>query len=139
MGIESLYWSSADQYKSAPSSRDSIGGDIRSVSLYQAGIPCYYTRLTAGETAAYGKQERTATHRLFCGMRDISTTDLWLIGGKWYSTVFPEDACSLGHHMEVIIGRTDAPEVVECSSSSSPSSASSASSASSDSSESSTP
>jgi hypothetical protein len=127
MSIADLYNKTAGLYSSVHSSQDEFGGDVRTVALRES-VPCYFTPLSARDTLAYGKRDIDATHRLFCACRDVSSTDLWLIDGKWFSTVFPEDACNRGHHMEVVLSRTEAPEIVECSSSSSESSSSDSSS-----------
>jgi len=121
MGIEYLYNSVFSLYSNEITGYDSIGGTIRA-AVYQNTYACYYTMLTGNKQVAFGKNNIVSTHRLFCKIIDIETTDLILINGDWYEVLYIDNCNNMNHHLEVYLYRADAPQIIDESSSSSSSS-----------------
>ena len=122
MSIENLYNSIFSLYSNDITGYDSIGGTIRSAVLLNS-YPCYYTMLTGNKAVAFGKSNIVSTHRLFCSIIDISTTDLIYITNEgWFEVLYIDRCNNMSHHLEVYLYRADAPQILDDSSSSSSSS-----------------
>lgn len=121
MNIQQLYTFNAKLYSYNLTGRTSTGGLTRTLTELKS-FKCYITLLKAEDQIIYGKSNVVSTHRLFCDQLDIATnqliyiTDNQLIG--WYGISWIDNCIEYIpqmknlRHMEVLLYKIDAPEVL---------------------------
>jgi hypothetical protein len=119
--LSSFYTFNAKLYSYDLTGRTSTGGLVRTL-IELKSFKCYATLLKASDQIIYGKSNVVSTHRLFLDPLDISTsniiyiTDSQLVG--WYGIAWINNcveyipAMKNLRHMEVLLYKVDAPEVI---------------------------
>ena len=107
----SILNTSFDLYSNEITSSTAIGGQIRTLTLKQATIPCYFTYLTGAEKNLYGKRNIKADYRLFADLLDIKSTDIVLVDSKYYNVSFiNQSGLQLDHHLELLLIAVKSPQ-----------------------------
>ena len=123
--FDNLLNTTFDLYTNAIVSVDTYGGVNR--SMVKVGTyPCYVTMLSADELVVYGKTNVISTHRLFCNLVDIKTSDVIYVNNSWFNISYC-DYCNF-HHLEIYLYQATAPQIITEESTSSESSSYSSSS-----------
>lgn len=124
---DNLLWTKCDIYRdNLVAGTDSIGGYTRTVVLTYSNIPCNLQYLSGEEMVIYGKNQVSATHRLFmCCSYEIKSTDLIKIDSDYYDVAYIDNSIKKYHHLEILLRLAKAPQIFYPDSSSSDTSSSS--------------
>ncbi len=79
---------------------NAIGEQVKSYAL-EATFPGRLRPMTGKEAESADRKTLTATHRVYCGARDIRQTDRMIIGGRTYEVRFVSDPMSAGEFLQV--------------------------------------
>jgi len=110
MAIEDVYFSRYTLYSNSVTGRTATGGIVRTAVVKQASTPCYLTLLSGKEQEAYGKRSIIANHLLMCAPCDMLSSDLVLVGTRWFQIAYIDNSDELFHHIEVALLAIEAPQ-----------------------------